>query len=341
MRSIVSSIIISLICFSVYSNNDTLRVKQLDSEFSYKVAVKDLVDGLEDTSLDHPDSSFWFKRNIFTFDISEVAFVNWNAGGTNSISGLLGLEVIRNFKKGNIIWESRGLLRYGMNKQEETELRKTDDLFQINSTVGYKKDSLSNWYSSANFSFKTQLSPGYDYSNDSQTKVSEFMAPAYLFLGAGTVYGKNVDELAVYLSPLTLKSTFVLDQELANLGSFGVNPAEYDEDGNLIKEGENTRTELGILIRNRIEREITENVFFRNYLSLYTDYINNFGNIDIDWEVIFDFRINNFLRATFGSHLLFDDDVKFYTTLDDGTVEVSDAKVQWKQHLGIGVIFDI
>lgn len=341
MKVIVTFFILISICFNVKAQQDSITVKQIDSDATYKVAIKDLVEGLEDTSLINQDSSFWFKRNIFSFDISEVAFVNWNAGGTNSISGLLGLEVIRNYKKGNIIWETRGLAKYGMNKQEETDLRKTDDLLQINSTIGYKKDSLSNWYSSANFSFKTQFSPGYDYSNDVQTKVSEFMAPAYMFLGAGTVYGKDVDKLAIYLSPVTLKATFVLDQELANLGSFGVTPAEYDDNGNLIKEGDQTRMEFGFLVRARIERELTQNIYFRNFLSLYTDYINNFGNIDVDWEFIFDFKVNNFVRATLGSHLKFDDDVKFYETLDDGTVEVTNAKVQWKQHLGVGVIFDI
>jgi hypothetical protein len=31
--------------------------------------------------------SFW-NKNSLGFDISEVAFVNWSAGGTSSISGL-------------------------------------------------------------------------------------------------------------------------------------------------------------------------------------------------------------------------------------------------------------
>jgi hypothetical protein len=38
---------------------------------------------------DRPDTlSHWIKNKI-GFDISEIVFVNWNAGGTSSISGLL------------------------------------------------------------------------------------------------------------------------------------------------------------------------------------------------------------------------------------------------------------
>ena len=32
--------------------------------------------------------SAWTKKNTIGFDLSEIAFVNWSAGGTNSISGL-------------------------------------------------------------------------------------------------------------------------------------------------------------------------------------------------------------------------------------------------------------
>jgi myo-inositol-1-phosphate synthase len=34
-----------------------------------------------------PDTlSHWIKKNKIGFDISEIVFVNWNAGGTSSIS---------------------------------------------------------------------------------------------------------------------------------------------------------------------------------------------------------------------------------------------------------------
>ena len=67
------------------------------------------------------------------------------------------------------------------------------------------------------------------------------MAPAYVFLGVGTVYGEHIESFSAYLSPLTLKTTFVLDQTLADAGSFGVRPAEYNLSGNVIKDGAKSR----------------------------------------------------------------------------------------------------
>jgi len=285
--------------------------------------------------------SYWKKVNKASLDINEVSFVNWSAGGSNSVSGLLGLEFQRNFKKDHLVMENRAVLRFGVNKQQDQELRKTDDLFELHSRFGFRKDTVSNWYYSANFSFKTQFTNGYNYSKSDSNPISQFMAPAYMFLGVGTVYGEHIKSFTAYLSPLTLKSTFVLDQELANIGAFGVTKAIRDEEGNILTKGKHLRKEVGILVTSKYEAEVAENITVKNLVSLYSDYFNNFGNVDIDWEVNFKFKVNNFVRATLGSHLKYDNDVKITSDDDgDGELEVSGAKVQWKQILGIGVSVD-
>lgn len=282
----------------------------------------------------------WKQSNKLGLDLNEVAFVNWNAGGSNSISALLRLESSLIYKKDDLIWDNNLRTRYGINKQEGQKLRKTEDLLEISSNLGYRKDTLTNWYFSARMNFKTQFSNGYKYPN-TDNPISSFMAPGYFFLGAGAEYGKNIERLSLYLSPLTLKTTFVMDQDLANLGSFGVEPAIFDSSGNIIKNGERSRVEMGILITNSYEKEIFKNIIFKNRLNLYTDYLNSFGNIDIDWETIFDFRVNKFVSAVLGSHLRYDDDIKIIE-IDPVTEEETEkgARVQWKQMLGIGVTLD-
>lgn len=282
----------------------------------------------------------WIQKNRATFDLSEVAFVNWNSGGSNSISALLGLQSSANYKDNYYHWRNNINTRYGINKQQGQEVRKTDDLFEINSNLGYKSDSLSNWFYSAQFNFKTQLANGYNYP-DTDSPISRLMAPGYLFFGGGIEYGKHIDELSFYFSPLTLKTTFVLDQDLANAGSFGVKPAIYDTEGNIIRDGENIRREVGILVTNSYEMEMAENILVKHQVSLYTDYINNFGNIDLDWRVDFDFKVNSFVRASFGSHIKYDDDVKISESTEiEGEFDETGAKVQWKQFLGVGVAVD-
>jgi hypothetical protein len=79
----------------------------------------------------------------------------------------------------------------------------------------------------------------------------------------------------------------------------------------------------------------------KQQVSLYTDYINKFGNVDVDWRVDFDFKVNHFVKATLGSHLRYDNDVKTSKpSAVAGEVDEAGAKVQWKQFLGIGFAVD-
>lgn len=282
----------------------------------------------------------WTQKNKASFDLSEVAFVNWNSGGSNSISGLLGLKSNLDYKDKFFVWKNNAEIRYGVNKQEARELRKTDDLVEINSNIGYKPDSLSNWFYSARLNFRTQLTNGYNYPNKEEP-ISRFLAPGYLFFGGGMEYGKNIEKLSFYFSPLTLKATFVLDENLANAGSFGVAPAVLDSNGNIITPGDKVRTEVGVLVTNSYEMEIVENINLKNQITLYSDYVNNFGNLDLDWRLDFDFKVNSFVRATLGSHLRYDDDVKTIKPTEiEGEFDEEGAKVQWKQILGVGVAVD-
>lgn len=282
----------------------------------------------------------WKYKSKASLDLSEVTFVNWNSGGSNSISALIGYKYDANYKDKYTFWKNSVVIRYGLNKQQQKELRKTDDLLEITSNVGYKPENKSNWFYSARFNFKTQMANGYKYPNKDKA-ISRLMAPGYLFFGGGMEYGKDIDELSFYFSPLTLKATFVLDEDLANAGAFGVTAADLDANGNIITPGDKVRSEVGILMTNSYEMEIAENITAKNLISLYSDYVNNFGNIDLDWRLGLDFKVNSFVRATLESHLKYDDDVKTQRETDiTGEFEEAGARVQWKQFLGIGFAVD-
>lgn len=282
--------------------------------------------------------TYWKKSNKVGFDISQIAFVNWNAGGNNSISGLAKGKFIREYVRKNINWKNELIARYGLNKQEGQEIRKTDDQFQVNSTFGYRTDTISNWYHGAKATFSTQFYNGYNYPNIDEP-ISKFMSPAYFFLGIGAEYKREDLKLNVYLSPLTQKTTFVLDSELANQGAFGVEPAVYDPiTGKIISQGKRSRTEVGILVTNQWEKEIWKNINLEHRMSLYTDYINKFGNIDIDWQVLLEMTVNDFVKANLGTHLVYDDDIKAKEEVNGEQVIVG-PKVQLKQILGVGVTY--
>jgi hypothetical protein len=326
--------------FIKFSKSNSVLAMLIISSFSFASNSNDTSNDSTNVVADSLRAG-WKVFNRASIDISEVAFVNWNAGGSNSISGLFGLESGRTYKKDHLVWENNISTRIGLNKQQEQSLRKTDDILELNSRFGFRKDTLSNWYYSANFSFKTQFANGYNYANSDSEPISKFMAPAYLFLGVGTVYGEHIEEFSAYMSPLTLKSTFVLDQSLANEGSFGVTSATYDDEGNLLSLGEKYRRQIGVLLTSGYESEILENISVRNELSLYTDYLNDLGNFDVDWQIDFKFTVNNFVKASLGYHLKYDNDIKIINRdMDTQENVISGAKVQWKQILGLGVLVD-
>jgi len=279
--------------------------------------------------------SRWTNKNVLGIDISEMAFVNWNAGGTSAITGLLHGHIKRDYKDETQVWSNELIFRYGLNKQEGTELRKSDDVFRLNSTYGFKKDTLTNWYHSAKFNFNTQFTNGYNYP-DTDNPISKPFAPAYTFLGIGSEYINKQQKFKAYLSPFTLKNTAVLDQELANSGAFGVKKAEYDSLGNMIKKGKKSRTEFGILITSSLDKEIFKNIFLKNRLTLFTDYFHNFGNIDVDWAFLADLKVNQYVKANIGLNLIYDEDIDVIK--EENGVKINEgAKVQLKQVLGIGL----
>ncbi len=279
--------------------------------------------------------SFWSKKNSLGFDISEVAFVNWSAGGTSSISGLFKGKFHRVYARSNYNWSNELIVKYGLNKQDGIAIRKTEDAIQLNSTFGYRKDTISNWYHSAKFNFNTQFTNGYAYPN-TEKAISKPFAPAYIFVGAGAEHIDKEKKRTFYISPFTFKTTLVLDQRLANQGAFGVIKATYDTDGNLLTEGEKSKMELGFLITNKYKKEIFKNINLENRLSLYSDYINRFGNIDIDCDFQVELVVNQYVKANIGAHVIYDDDIKSKREIE--SIQVTEGpKTQLRQAIGVGI----
>ena len=142
-----------------------------------------------------PDTiSKWNKENKVGFDVSQIAFVNWNAGGNNSVAGLFKGKFKRDYIEDRYSWKNELIIRYGINKQEGREIRKTDDQFQINSTFSHREDTISKWYYAGKFNFNTQFYNGYAYPNN-DVAISAPFAPAYFFLGIGAEYYNKEEKL--------------------------------------------------------------------------------------------------------------------------------------------------
>lgn len=263
----------------------------------------------------------WTKGGIINVSTAQTSLTNWAAGGQSSVAlnGLI--SVYAHKKKEKSLWENYLDLSYGVLKQKETGWWKTDDRIDFTSKYGIKASDVL--YYAGLVNFKSQFSDGYNYPNDS-VKISRFMAPGYLLLSLGIDYIPK-PSFNVFFAPLTAKFTFVLDETLSDAGAFGVDP------------GDAVKTEFGSYLRASYKKDIMENITLQTKLDLFSNYLKNFGNIDVSWETLIAMKVNKLISATLSTHLLYDQDITIFDEKDDGTMESYNSKVQFKEVLAVGL----
>jgi hypothetical protein len=279
----------------------------------------------------------WKKGGVFTLTFSQVSLSNWASGGENAISanGLFNGFLNYENKKSKMTWDNTLDLGYGLLKQDKADFRKSDDKIDISSKYG--QWAFNKFYYSAIVSFKSQFMPGYNYPNDS-ISISDFLAPAYIMLALGMDY-KPGDNFSFFLSPLTGKFTVVNNQALANAGAFGVEPAIYDAiNGSLMSEGKNFRSEIGGYAKLALKQKISESLSLQAKCDLFSNYANNPQNIDVNSELVLAAKLSKYLTATFTAAVVYDDDIDIAVdTNDDGLMDKSGPRTQYKQVIGFGL----
>ncbi|CAM1368288.1 conserved exported hypothetical protein [Tenacibaculum sediminilitoris] len=230
----------------------------------------------------------WKRSGNISFLFNQSAFNNWLAGGTNNISGTIGLNYDFNYTKGDWTWDNKLIASYGLTKLRGQELQKTDDRLELSSLAGKKAQDY--WYYSIFFNFKTQMSS--TYVGGEQT--SHFFSPAYFLFGPGMLWKKD-DNLKVNIAPITSKLIYV-HKHLTDFGSaFGV------------QQGETIRYELGAAVNAYYKLEVMKNVSVENILNLYSNYLEDFQNVDIDYTVNVVMKVNEYLSANLSIQAIYDD----------------------------------
>ncbi|RLD91028.1 MAG: hypothetical protein DRJ09_02335 [Bacteroidetes bacterium] len=279
-------------------------------------------------------TNYWKTKGSLTFNFNQSYFSNWSAGGDNSLAGLPKFNYQASYAKDKISWDNKLNLALGYTVTGNSKAMKSDDLIELYSLFGYKMKK--NWYATIMLKFSSQFAKGYDYGVDSSTYVSKFMAPAYLDFGPGIAY-KLPDWLTINVSPLTARMTFVNDQDLADAGSFGLDPAIVDSNGNIVTHASKTKFQLGAKLTAAIQYEIFKNVTLGTSLELFSDYLHNPQDVIVNWKTLVRMKVNSWLNVDFNTELFYDKSVKFY---DAAGVDLG-SKVQLKQNLmvGIGISF--
>lgn len=296
--------------------------------------ITDKEDDLKEIRADSLDG--WKNGGLLALNISQVGLTNWAGGGQSSValSGIVSLYA--NLKKGHSTWDSSLDLGYGILRQgsgiglQNGIFLKTDDKIDIVSKYGQMASE--KWYYAGLINFNTQSTPGYTYPNDSVI-ISRFMAPAYLLGAIGMDYKPN-ETFTAFISPFTMKATFVNDDSLAYAGAYGVEAATFDDFGVLLDPGKKFRMEYGGYIRLSYKKTFMENVTITSKLSLFSNYANNPQNIDVNWENLLELKVNKFISATISTHLIYDDDI----SITDSKGNVG-PRTQFKEVIGVGFAY--
>jgi hypothetical protein len=141
------------------------------------------------------------------------------------------------------------------------------------------------------------------------------------------------------LSPLTGRFVIVADDSLSATGAFGVDP------------GKTIRQELGAYAYARFQQEIVQNVTLMSKLDLFSNYLEDPQNIDLNWELLLSLKASKAITVSLGLQMIYDDNTKILLfkesngqrvpdLADDGT-QRSGPRLQMRQIFGVGLSYKI
>ena len=246
--------------------------------------------------------SLWTTRGNVAILLNQTGFSDWVGGGTNNFSGTLKFDYEWEYRDKGWDWLTNVESAYGLAKYKNAPFaRKIDDRILIQSIVG--KEFTKNLSFSAFFNFTSQLGNGYKYKKDPNNNeirelTTRIFSPAYFQLGSGFLWKKD-ETLWVNYSPIATRLILVskkFTQDLTgNDTYFGVLP------------NESSRYELGANLTFHSEGNLLENIKYKQDLKLFSNYLEDASNIDLDYLVQIEVDINPLLSTQLIFQLIYDD----------------------------------
>lgn len=276
---------------------------------------------------------YWKFKSDISYLLSQGIISNWASGGENNISSVVDITESLNYNnkatKVNSVTTGRFALGFQASGRP-FDVKKNLDILEINSKINHK--AFGRFDLSGLFQFKSQFLPGYSYPNDTTAvMVSKFFNPATFIFGYGLEYkpGKNT---SISFSPLSYKGTFVPDTSI-NQTKFG------------IAADKRSKNELGAYLTLNSKMSLFHKVDMTNRVQLFSNFLSDPQNVDVDWEVIATTSLNWFTDLRLNVHLVYDDNT-LLPVYDRGEPVIGpDGKqkkapvVQFKELLGLSFVF--
>lgn len=268
----------------------------------------------------------WRISGENTLLLNQSSFSNWAAGGINSFAANLIFNYDFNYKRNKWSWDNKVIAAYGLTKQKSIGWRKNDDRIVLNSLLGY--EAAERWLYTFYLNFNTQFADGFQYDADNNgTLISTAFAPAYLSFGPGFAY-KESDNFRFNLSPAAARFIFVTNDDLSAQGAFGVEP------------GSTSRFEFGASFDAYYKTDLMENVSVENILKLYSNYLEDPQNVDVDYTFNLFMKVNDYITVNGGVQLIYDDNTLIPRQESGVFIPGSERPtLQVRQVLGAGITY--
>lgn len=273
--------------------------------------------------------STWQGGGTLTLTFNQVSLTNWAAGGSNSValSGLLTPYLNFKSKDARFHWDNNLILAYGVVKNynsgkfNQVPFIKSDDRIDYTSKLG--KYAFKHWYYSAILNFRTQFAPGYSDPLTQLNKTSDFLNASRTLFGLGMDY-KPKPFFALFVSPITANWVTVADTFYAKFN--GILP------------GLSARKQFGAYLNATFKKDLDKDkkTNLQTTLGLFSDYLNNPQNVQVNWQAVFSYKPIKFLTIQLSTQVLADNITKIPTYDQTGTIIGYGPKTQFKQTLGIG-----
>jgi hypothetical protein len=246
--------------------------------------------------------SLWTKRGNIAVLLNQTGFSDWVGGGTNNFSATIKFDYEWEYSDKGWNWLSNVESAFGLAKYKNAPFaRKIDDRILIQSIIG--KEFTKNLSFSAFFNFTSQIGNGYKYkkdvdNNEIRELTTRIFSPAYFQIGSGFLWKKD-EKLWVNYSPiasrLILVSKKFTDGLLDNETYFGVASKK------------SSRYELGANLTFHSEGRLIENVNYKQDLKLFSNYLEDASNIDLDYLAQIEINVNPLLSTQLIFQLIYDD----------------------------------
>ena len=288
----------------------------------------------------------WRRGAGFGADLGQLLQLNPRVGAGENRLGLgTNVSAFAKLKRGRINWDNNLSLNLAIQKlgsgvlppplrSVRVPFQKSIDELRIASQVGFSFSEESHWGYGAESTLITQFAPTYQDSagrnllkntdgNNGGTPIARILSPATFTLSPGITYrpGPHFDAL---FSPASFKTVFVADEEIRRLPLYNYLELEGD--------GQRRLLQVGASLRANYSNTYLEGdrLIVKSTLGLFSNYLNNPQNVDIDWRNEIGLEIVRGLTVALNTILLYDDDIPVQITDFDavgGVVRNSDGEI--------------